>query len=243
MILVIDNYDSFTFNLVQALEAAGATVRVVRNDAIDRDGVEALADRRGRRPAGDRDLARTRRPLDGRRVGRDDRDRPRPRDPAARRVPRDAVDGGRVRGVDRPGADARPRRGVGGDARRSRACSRACRRRSWPPATTRWRRSGDAAAGAAGDGDERGRPGRHGHPPRLAAARGRPVPPGVRADARRAAPPRELPAPGGRGRGEPPRRRGRVVRDAGARRGGARPEAAPADPDATKTVAPAGAAR
>ena len=44
MILVIDNYDSFTFNLVQALQAAGAEVRVMRNDAIDRTGVEALAD-------------------------------------------------------------------------------------------------------------------------------------------------------------------------------------------------------
>jgi para-aminobenzoate synthetase component II len=44
MILVVDNYDSFTFNLVQALQAAGADVRVVRNDAIDRDGLEALAD-------------------------------------------------------------------------------------------------------------------------------------------------------------------------------------------------------
>lgn len=43
MILMIDNYDSFTFNLVQALEAAGAEVRVVRNDAIDRAGLEALA--------------------------------------------------------------------------------------------------------------------------------------------------------------------------------------------------------
>jgi anthranilate synthase/aminodeoxychorismate synthase-like glutamine amidotransferase len=43
MILVIDNYDSFTFNLVQALEAAGATVKVVRNDAIDRSGIEGLA--------------------------------------------------------------------------------------------------------------------------------------------------------------------------------------------------------
>jgi anthranilate synthase/aminodeoxychorismate synthase-like glutamine amidotransferase len=43
MILVVDNYDSFTFNLVQALQAAGAEVRVVRNDAIDRDGLEALA--------------------------------------------------------------------------------------------------------------------------------------------------------------------------------------------------------
>jgi para-aminobenzoate synthetase component 2 len=44
MILVIDNYDSFTFNLVQALQAAGADVRVVRNDAIDRSGIEGLAD-------------------------------------------------------------------------------------------------------------------------------------------------------------------------------------------------------
>ena len=43
MILVVDNYDSFTFNLVQALQAAGAEVRVVRNDAIDRAGVEELA--------------------------------------------------------------------------------------------------------------------------------------------------------------------------------------------------------
>ncbi len=43
MILVIDNYDSFTFNLVQALEAAGADVTVVRNDALDRAGLEELA--------------------------------------------------------------------------------------------------------------------------------------------------------------------------------------------------------
>jgi len=44
VILVVDNYDSFTFNLVQALQAAGADVRVIRNDAIDREGVETLAD-------------------------------------------------------------------------------------------------------------------------------------------------------------------------------------------------------
>ena len=43
MILVVDNYDSFTFNLVQALQAAGADVRVVCNDAIDRAGLESLA--------------------------------------------------------------------------------------------------------------------------------------------------------------------------------------------------------
>ena len=44
MILVIDNYDSFTFNLVQALQAAGADVRVVRNDALTRADVEAIAE-------------------------------------------------------------------------------------------------------------------------------------------------------------------------------------------------------
>jgi para-aminobenzoate synthetase component 2 len=44
MILVIDNYDSFTFNLVQALEASGAEVRVIRNDAIDGAEMRALAD-------------------------------------------------------------------------------------------------------------------------------------------------------------------------------------------------------
>ena len=33
MILLIDNYDSFTYNLVQLLREAGATVEVVRNDA------------------------------------------------------------------------------------------------------------------------------------------------------------------------------------------------------------------
>ena len=43
MILVIDNYDSFTFNLVQALQAAGANVRVVRNDAITAAELDALA--------------------------------------------------------------------------------------------------------------------------------------------------------------------------------------------------------
>jgi para-aminobenzoate synthetase component 2 len=43
VILVIDNYDSFTFNLVQTLEAAGARLMVVRNDHIDRAGIERLA--------------------------------------------------------------------------------------------------------------------------------------------------------------------------------------------------------
>jgi len=44
VILMIDNYDSFTFNLVQALQAAGAEVRVIRNDQVTRAEVEAMAD-------------------------------------------------------------------------------------------------------------------------------------------------------------------------------------------------------
>jgi anthranilate synthase/aminodeoxychorismate synthase-like glutamine amidotransferase len=42
MILVIDNYDSFTYNLVQLLEEIGATVEVRRNDAIDVAGIRAM---------------------------------------------------------------------------------------------------------------------------------------------------------------------------------------------------------
>jgi anthranilate synthase/aminodeoxychorismate synthase-like glutamine amidotransferase len=41
VILVIDNYDSFTFNLVQLLYTLGAEVKVVRNDALDAAGVAA----------------------------------------------------------------------------------------------------------------------------------------------------------------------------------------------------------
>ncbi len=39
MILVIDNYDSFTYNLVQHFGSLGAEIVVVRNDAIDVDDV------------------------------------------------------------------------------------------------------------------------------------------------------------------------------------------------------------
>ena len=43
MIFVLDNYDSFTYNLVQYLGELGADVIVRRNDAITVDQVEALA--------------------------------------------------------------------------------------------------------------------------------------------------------------------------------------------------------
>lgn len=45
-VLMIDNYDSFTYNLVQYLQELGAEVLVHRNDKIDLAGMEALnADR------------------------------------------------------------------------------------------------------------------------------------------------------------------------------------------------------
>ncbi len=43
MILVIDNYDSFTYNLVQYLGEFGETLRVERNDAIAVDDIAVLA--------------------------------------------------------------------------------------------------------------------------------------------------------------------------------------------------------
>jgi anthranilate synthase component 2 len=46
VIVVVDNYDSFTYNLVQLLAVAGAELEVVRNDAVTVDDLLA------RRPAG-----------------------------------------------------------------------------------------------------------------------------------------------------------------------------------------------
>ena len=43
MILMIDNYDSFTYNLVQYLRELGATVEVARNDEITLDEIGARA--------------------------------------------------------------------------------------------------------------------------------------------------------------------------------------------------------
>lgn len=46
MILVIDNYDSFTYNIVQELGELGATLTVYRNDKITVDEVRSLAPER-----------------------------------------------------------------------------------------------------------------------------------------------------------------------------------------------------
>ncbi|GHA85868.1 anthranilate synthase component II [Cognatilysobacter bugurensis] len=46
MLLMIDNYDSFTWNLVQYLQALGAEVKVIRNDELSLAQIEALAPER-----------------------------------------------------------------------------------------------------------------------------------------------------------------------------------------------------
>src|SRR5438552_15178255 len=46
MILMIDNYDSFTYNLVQYLGELGEDVRVVRNDELGVEAIAALAPER-----------------------------------------------------------------------------------------------------------------------------------------------------------------------------------------------------
>ena len=43
MILLIDNYDSFTYNLAHLFQELGAEVTVIRNDKIDADAAEQLA--------------------------------------------------------------------------------------------------------------------------------------------------------------------------------------------------------
>ena len=43
MLLLIDNYDSFTYNLVQYLSELGATVKVVRNDEVTVEQIEDMS--------------------------------------------------------------------------------------------------------------------------------------------------------------------------------------------------------
>ena len=46
MLLLIDNYDSFTYNLYQYLSELGAEVEVVRNDQVTLEEIERMAPRR-----------------------------------------------------------------------------------------------------------------------------------------------------------------------------------------------------
>ena len=102
MILVVDNYDSFTFNLVQFLATLDGDVRVVRNDAMTADEAPRA------RPRPDRHLARARAarrtPASSCELIRQERG-----DPAPRRLPRPPGARPRLRrhGRPRPGPDAR----------------------------------------------------------------------------------------------------------------------------------------
>ena len=119
MLLMIDNYDSFTYNLVQYFGELGADVHVHRNDAITLDEVAALAPDADRRVAGPVHADR------GRHLGAAD-PALRGRDPDPRRVPRAPGDRAGFRRPDR----ARAARDARQDSRRSpttaAACSPAC---------------------------------------------------------------------------------------------------------------------
>ena len=130
MILLIDNYDSFTYNLAHLFGELGAEVVVRRNDEITADEAERLAPSHlvvspgpGRPEdagddAGDPAAARAARP-------------------DARRLPRPPGDRPGVRRRGRPGARARARQGDHGRARRPRHLRRAAATASRPGATTR----------------------------------------------------------------------------------------------------------
>ena len=116
MVLVIDNYDSFTYNLVQYLGELGAEVRVRRNDQVTLDEIGAMAPEQIVISPGPG------RPEDaGRLAGRHPAVRADDADP--RRLPRSPGDrrGLRRHGVPRHGADAR--QDVDRRARRQGACS------------------------------------------------------------------------------------------------------------------------
>ncbi len=214
MILVIDNYDSFTFNLVQALQAAGAEVRVVRNDAIDRRGLEALADD----PAADlRGIVISPGPSDPEHAGVSIEA---VRVAAERRIPLLGVClGMQAMGAAFGAAIVRAPTLVHGEASPVEHDGAGLLAGMSPgfmaaryhslcidPATL----PAELVVTAHSAGDDVLMGVRH----VVAADGGRPVPPGVGADAGRAAPARQLPAPRGRGRGGPARCGRGLVRDA-----------------------------
>ena len=219
VILVVDNYDSFTFNLVQALEAAGADVQVVRNDALDRGWTRAMAD------DGDSELR-------GIVVS------PGPSDPdhagvsvdavkvaAERRIPLLGVCLGMQSMAAAFGATiVRAPTLVHGEA--SEVTHDGAGLLSGMPPSFMAARYHSLCVDPAtlppehrGDRHERGRPRRDGHPAHGAAARRRPVPPRVGADAAGSTPAGELPAARRGGPRRATRRGERLVRDPWAGRG------------------------
>ena len=131
MILLIDNYDSFTFNLYHFLGDLGSEVEVRRNDALTSQEALAL------RPRGDRALARSLHAERGRHLPAADRRRRRGRVPLLGVcLGHQAIGqafGGKV--VRAPDADAW--QGLGRSTTAAPTSSPACPPRSAPPATIR----------------------------------------------------------------------------------------------------------
>ena len=132
MLLVIDNYDSFTYNLVQYLGELGQEVRVVRNDEIAGGRRSpALA------PDAHRDLAGPVHAERGRHLAGRHQEL-RGQDPDPRRLPRATSRSGRRSAARscarRASCTARPRR----SSTTSKGVFAGCRTRSRRRATTRW---------------------------------------------------------------------------------------------------------
>ena len=132
MILLVDNYDSFTYNLAHLFEELGAEVVVRRNDAIDADEAERLA------PVAPRRLPGPGRPAEsGATLEIVRRLAPRPRRSASASA---------TRRSSRPSAARSARRASSSTARRARSRTtarhlrRAAAATSRPAATTRSRR-------------------------------------------------------------------------------------------------------
>ena len=104
-VLLVDNYDSFTYNLAQAMGALGAVVDVVRaDDPRLQAAIDARPDRLVISPGPGRPEAAGRSPSLVR--------GPRARNPDAWRLPRPAVRRDRVRRARGAGARAAPRQDI-----------------------------------------------------------------------------------------------------------------------------------
>ncbi len=188
MILLVDNYDSFTFNLYQYLGELGAEVKVVRNDAISVEDALAM------RPDTDRDLAGA--GHSGR--GRDQHRAAAPRAGArARRLPRPPGARPGLRRQGRARAEADARQDLRDPPRRQDDLRRAAGRLHRDPLPLAGRGAGERPRLPGGLGLD-GRRSRDGAAPQAAPARGRPVPPREHPHDRRQGPAPELPRPAAR---------------------------------------------
>ena len=129
MILLVDNYDSFTYNLVHLLQELGAEVVVRRNDEIDADEAESLGPSHLVVSPGPGRPEQSGATLD---VSAGSRRRRR-RSASASATRRSSRPSGR----DRPGSTAPARQDEPDPPRRRKASSPGCRRTSPPADTTR----------------------------------------------------------------------------------------------------------